>query len=97
MTEVIRAVTVLDEVATSEGSVVLFWVEELSGVARVARVSTVASAILELTCDGMPLTELITHLTDSFGAPPGDDPVEAVRAVVDALVAQGLVECRPGL
>ena len=88
MTEMVRAVTVLDEVATSEGSVVLISQGEL---ARVARVSTVASAILELTSDGMPLTDLVTHLTERFGAPPGD-PVEAVRVVIDALVAEDLVE-----
>ena len=88
MTQIVRAVTVLDEVATSEGSVVLVSEGEL---ARVARVSTLASAILDLTSDGMPLTELVTHLTERFGAPPGD-PVEAVRVVVDALVAQRLAE-----
>lgn len=88
MTERVRAVTVLDEVATSEGSVVLVSQGEL---ARVARVSVVVSAILELAGDGMPLTELVTLLTERFGAPPGD-PVEAVRVIVDALVAQDLAE-----
>lgn len=87
MSDVVRAGRVVDEITGPEGSVALV----VLGAAHVAQVSPLGSAVLELARDGMPLTELATHLTDRFGPPPGD-ALASVRGLVDDLVARGLAE-----
>lgn len=88
MSRVVRALPVLDQLSTPDGSVVL--VAE-GNTARVARVSKLGSAVLELTAAGMPLSELTKHLTHRFGAPSGE-PADVVRSLVEELARQRLVE-----
>lgn len=85
---VVTALPVVDELITEEGSVVL--VPGSGGASRILRLSSIGSAVRELTTDGMPLGELADRLTERFGAPEGS-AVAAVTDVVATLVEQGLI------
>ena len=86
---VVRAVEAVDELVVAGEGVVLLG--DASG-GRVVRLSPLGLAVRSLTRDGMPLGALGAHLAAEFGVPEDGDLEGAVRAVVDDLAAQGLVE-----
>jgi hypothetical protein len=80
---------IVDLLSTEEGTVVLVGGDTGH---HVVRVSELGRVVLELLAAG-PLTvrDVAAHLVDLFGAPPGQDPVEATRQALDDMSGSGLV------
>lgn len=88
----VRAVEAVDElVVDGEGAVLL----DDGGGGRLVRLSPLGLAVRRLTMGGMPLSRLGAHLAAEFGSPADGDLDGAVRAVVEDLAAQGVVEVVP--
>ncbi|MDV3223460.1 hypothetical protein [Intrasporangium sp.] len=85
----VRAVEAVDELVVDGEGVVLL---NDGGAGRLVRLSPLGLAVRRLTREGMPLSRLGAHLTDEFGSPEDGDVEGAVRAVVEDLASQGVVE-----
>lgn len=58
---------------------------------RVIELSPLALATYDAAVDGITRRALIDTLVASFGAPPDDDPADAVQTIIDELVTLNLV------
>jgi len=86
--QVVRTTRVLDELVTDDGAVLLV---SIADGHRVLRVSPLAQAVRELARDGMALTDIEREVALRFGRPPTSSVEEAMVAVVESLVEQGVV------
>ena len=88
----VHATPLVDVLEVDDGAVVLVESEDR---ARVVKVSAIAQSILAIAQGGATLTSIAVELSARFGVPSDGSIDDAVRALVDELAGQGLVQVRP--
>lgn len=88
MSEIVRTCTVVDELVSDDGAVVLI---EAEGEHRVLRLSVLGQLIRELASEGITIDRLVRELETRLGALDGDEAWSLTTTAVAALEAEGAV------
>ena len=91
--QVVLSTQVVDQLDVDDGAVILV---ESGDRARVLKVSAMARTLLDLSQGGTTMSAIGLELSARFGAPSDGSIDHAVRALVEELARQGLVEVLPG-
>jgi hypothetical protein len=88
VSEIVRTCTVIDELVSDDGAVVLIAAE---GDHRVVRLSALGQLIRELAAEGITMDQLVEELEARLGALDGDEAWGLTATAVAALEEDGVV------